>query len=98
MSLAATSRRGAALNWRLAVNGSPSGSRFGESLSWRRAFSVSTRKFPMELNYTKEEIAFRDQVREFVRTHLPGEVSRKVLEHRRLGQGDYVRWPKNLFG
>jgi len=51
----------------------------------------------MDLNYTQEEITFRDQVREFVSTHLPGDVSRKVLEHRRLGKDDYVRWQKILF-
>ncbi len=51
----------------------------------------------MDLNYTQEEIAFRDQVHEFVRAHLPGDVSRKVLEHQRLGKDDYVRWQKILF-
>jgi len=51
----------------------------------------------MDLNYTQEEVAFRNQVHEFVRTHLPGELSRKVLEHRRLGKDDYVRWQKILF-
>jgi alkylation response protein AidB-like acyl-CoA dehydrogenase len=35
-------------------------------------------------------------VREFVRTHLPGDVSRKVLEHKRLGKEDHVRWQKIL--
>src|SRR6185436_18319250 len=39
MSLADTSRRGAALNWRLAVKGIQNGSRFREALRWRRAFS-----------------------------------------------------------
>jgi alkylation response protein AidB-like acyl-CoA dehydrogenase len=50
----------------------------------------------MDLNYSKEEVAFRDEVREFVRTHLPGDVSRKVLEHKRLGKEDHVRWQKIL--
>src|SRR5882724_7282415 len=39
MSLAATNRRGAALNWRLAVKGIHSGSRLSESFSCRKAFS-----------------------------------------------------------
>src|SRR6185436_6250791 len=158
MSLADTSRRGAALNWRLAVKGIQSGSRFREALRWRRAFSSGmfmgasssasfgrsyTKAFdssshyraarrqassgdlpdkgssayplwpdpiscdatggidptgtPMDLNYTKEESAFRTEVREFIRSHLPGDLSRKVLEHKRLGKEDYVRWQKILF-
>ena len=51
----------------------------------------------MDLNYSEEETAFRAQVRQFVRTHLPGDVSRKVLEHRRLGKDDYIGWQKILF-
>ncbi|MEQ1881763.1 MAG: acyl-CoA dehydrogenase family protein [Burkholderiales bacterium] len=50
----------------------------------------------MDLSYSQEELAFRDEVREFVRTHLPGDVSRKVLEHKRLGKEDHVRWQKIL--
>ena len=42
----------------------------------------------MDLNYTKEETAFRGEVREFIRGHLPGDLSRKVLEHKRLGKED----------
>ena len=37
----------------------------------------------MDLNYSQAEKAFRDEVRQFVVTHLPGDVSRKVLEHKR---------------
>lgn len=51
----------------------------------------------MDLNYSPEEAAFREQVREFLRTQLPGDISRKVLEHRRLAKDDYVRWQKILF-
>ncbi len=46
----------------------------------------------MDLNYTPDEIAFRDDVRAFVRDKLPKDISRKVLEHRRLGKSDMVRW------
>jgi alkylation response protein AidB-like acyl-CoA dehydrogenase len=46
----------------------------------------------MDLNYTPDEIAFRDDVRAFVRERLPKDISRKVLEHRRLGKNDMVRW------
>jgi len=46
----------------------------------------------MDLNYTAEELSFRDEVRAFVRDKLPGDISRKVLEHRRLHKDDMVRW------
>ena len=50
----------------------------------------------MNLNYTPEEQAFREQVREFVRTQLPSDISRKVIEHKRLSKEDHVRWQKIL--
>ena len=46
----------------------------------------------MDLNYSAEELSFRDEVRGFVRDHLPRDISRKVLEHRRLHKDDMVRW------
>jgi len=50
----------------------------------------------MDLNYTDEELAFRDQVRAFVRDKLPPQISRKVIEHKRLTKDDYVTWQKAL--
>ena len=50
----------------------------------------------MNLNYTPEEQAFREQVREFVRNSLPGDISQKVLHHKRLSKEDHVRWQKIL--
>jgi len=50
----------------------------------------------VDLNYTPEEQAFREQVRAFVRAELPADISRKVLEHKRLAKEDYVRWQKVL--
>jgi alkylation response protein AidB-like acyl-CoA dehydrogenase len=50
----------------------------------------------MRLEYTPEELAFRDEVRAFVREKLPREISEKVLAHRRLEKDDYVRWQKIL--
>jgi alkylation response protein AidB-like acyl-CoA dehydrogenase len=52
----------------------------------------------MDLNYTAEELSFRDQVRAFVRDHLPQDIARKVLEHRRLHKEDIVRWQDILAG
>jgi alkylation response protein AidB-like acyl-CoA dehydrogenase len=51
----------------------------------------------MDLNFSPEETAFRNEVREFLGAHLPGDISRKVLQHHRLGKEDYVRWQKILF-
>ena len=39
-----------------------------------------------------EDVAFRDEVRAFLRDHLPADLSRKVLEHRTLVKADYMRW------
>ena len=46
----------------------------------------------MDLNYSAQETAFRDEVRAFLRDNLPAEVSRKVIEHRHLKREDYMRW------
>jgi alkylation response protein AidB-like acyl-CoA dehydrogenase len=46
----------------------------------------------MDLHYTPEEIAFREEVRAFCAARLPKEIARKVLDHRRLERSDYARW------
>jgi alkylation response protein AidB-like acyl-CoA dehydrogenase len=46
----------------------------------------------MDLQYTPEELAFRDEVRAFCAERLPQDIARKVLDHRRLGKSDYLRW------
>ncbi len=51
----------------------------------------------MDLNFTPEESAFRNEVRTFLERKLPGDVKRKVLEHRRLNKDDIVRWHRILF-
>jgi alkylation response protein AidB-like acyl-CoA dehydrogenase len=50
----------------------------------------------MDLNYTSEDLAFRDQVRAFLEAELPPDLQHKVLNHLRLGKDDYVRWHKIL--
>ena len=50
----------------------------------------------MDLNYTSEDLAFRDQVRAFLEAELPSDLQHKVLNHLRLGKDDYVRWHKIL--
>ncbi|KQU50000.1 pimeloyl-CoA dehydrogenase large subunit [Bosea sp. Leaf344] len=44
----------------------------------------------MDLRFTPEEIAFRDEVRQFFRTEIPAEIRRKVSEGRGLTREDYV--------
>jgi alkylation response protein AidB-like acyl-CoA dehydrogenase len=51
----------------------------------------------LDLNYTPDEQRFRDAVRAFLKAKLPSEISRKVLEHKRLSKDDHVRWQKLLF-
>jgi len=46
----------------------------------------------MDLNYTADELAFRDEVRKFTAAKLPKDIKRKVLEHRRLTKDDTMRW------
>ncbi|MFT0140489.1 acyl-CoA dehydrogenase family protein [Alcanivoracaceae bacterium MT1] len=50
----------------------------------------------MDINFTAEEAAFRDEVRAFLKDKLPVDISRKVKEHKRLGKEDTVRWQKIL--
>ena len=50
----------------------------------------------MDLQYTDEDLAFRDQVRDFLDSHLPKDLQAKVLKHLRLSKDDFVRWHKIL--
>ncbi|MGI9573717.1 acyl-CoA dehydrogenase family protein [Alloalcanivorax xenomutans] len=50
----------------------------------------------MDINFTAEEAAFRDEVRAFLKDKLPADISRKIKEHKRLGKEDTVRWQKIL--
>jgi pimeloyl-CoA dehydrogenase large subunit len=50
----------------------------------------------MDLSYTPEEIAFRDELRRFFRTEIPAEIRRKVSEGRALKREDYVTTQKIL--
>ncbi|HEV2609234.1 MAG TPA: acyl-CoA dehydrogenase family protein [Noviherbaspirillum sp.] len=48
----------------------------------------------MDLNYTAEDLAFRDTVRAFLDANLPKDLQHKVLNHIRLSREDFVRWHK----
>jgi pimeloyl-CoA dehydrogenase large subunit len=44
----------------------------------------------MDLRFTSEELAFRDEVRTFFRTEVPAEIRKKVSEGRGMTREDYV--------
>jgi alkylation response protein AidB-like acyl-CoA dehydrogenase len=50
----------------------------------------------MDLDYTEEDRAFRDQVRAFLDKQLPADLQHKVRSHLRLSKDDIVRWHKIL--
>lgn len=50
----------------------------------------------MDLNYTAEDLAFRDTVRTYLEANLPKDLQHKVLNHKRLSKEDFVRWHKIL--
>jgi pimeloyl-CoA dehydrogenase large subunit len=50
----------------------------------------------MDLRYTPEELAFRDEVRAFMRTQLPEGTRKKLEEGRSLAKDDIVTWQRIL--
>jgi pimeloyl-CoA dehydrogenase large subunit len=50
----------------------------------------------MDLRFTPEEIAFRDEVRGFIATALPDATRRKLIDGRQLGRDDVVAWQRIL--
>jgi alkylation response protein AidB-like acyl-CoA dehydrogenase len=50
----------------------------------------------MDLNYSPEETAFRDDVRAWIGANLPTELRDKVLNYRELAKDDLLRWHKIL--
>jgi alkylation response protein AidB-like acyl-CoA dehydrogenase len=50
----------------------------------------------MDLNYSPEELAFRDQVRGWLKANLPEDLRRKNAEGGHLGKEDLLRWHKIL--
>ena len=47
---------------------------------------------PMDLAFSKEEIAFREEVRAFFRDNVPPETRRKMVEGRHLSKDEMVAW------
>ena len=52
----------------------------------------------MDLNFTPEELAFRDQVRAFLRDEVPAELTAKVRDGERLDKADMEHWHRLLNG
>ena len=50
----------------------------------------------MDLNFTPEELAFREQIRDWVAEHLPQETSHKVHNALRLSRADQQGWARIL--
>ncbi|GAA5234970.1 pimeloyl-CoA dehydrogenase large subunit [Verticiella sediminum] len=50
----------------------------------------------MDLNYTPEEIAFRDEVRSWLAANLPADLRFKVDHYQGLSKEDILRWQKIL--
>jgi alkylation response protein AidB-like acyl-CoA dehydrogenase len=50
----------------------------------------------MELAFTAEEQAFREEVRGFIRENLPGDIQDKVLNGKKMEREDFLRWHRLL--
>lgn len=50
----------------------------------------------MDIHYTPEELAFRDEVREFLKTELPKDIEAKVKNGKNMSKEDHQRWQKIL--
>jgi pimeloyl-CoA dehydrogenase large subunit len=50
----------------------------------------------MDLSFTAEEMAFRDEVREFVRANLPASIREKLAAGRHPSRDDIVNWTRIL--
>ena len=48
----------------------------------------------MDLNYSPEEMAFRDDVRSWLKDNLPNELRDKVVDYEELTKEDLLRWQK----
>jgi hypothetical protein len=50
----------------------------------------------MDLNYSTADLAFRDEVRAWLRDNLPAELREKVVDHGELTKDDLQRWHRLL--
>ena len=50
----------------------------------------------MDLRFTPEEVAFRDEVRSFIRDNLPADIHERMRLGYGSGKDDTVRWQRIL--
>ena len=50
----------------------------------------------MDLNYSQDESAFRDEVRGWIKQNLPQDLREKIANYDELGRDDLLRWHKIL--
>jgi alkylation response protein AidB-like acyl-CoA dehydrogenase len=50
----------------------------------------------MDLSYSAEELAFRNEVRDWLAANLPTDIRDKVVGYHALSKDDYIRWHKIL--
>src|SRR4029077_14896353 len=50
----------------------------------------------MDLRFTPEELAFRDEVQAFFHANLPERIRTKLVEGRHLAKDDIVTWQRTL--
>ena len=50
----------------------------------------------MDLNYSPDELAFRDEVRGWLRTNLPADLRQKMESYQELTKDELLRWHKIL--
>ena len=50
----------------------------------------------MDLSYSTEETAFRNDVRSWLAQNLPADIRAKVVGYQALSKDDYLRWHKFL--
>ncbi|QDY99110.1 pimeloyl-CoA dehydrogenase large subunit [Nitratireductor mangrovi] len=50
----------------------------------------------MDLRFTDDENAFREEVRAFFRDNLPEEIRQKMIDAEHVGKDDFVRWTRIL--
>src|SRR5690554_2718902 len=53
-------------------------------------------RWAMDLTWNEQELAFRQEVRDFVEAELPADIREKVLKHQRLADTDFIRWHRIL--
>ena len=51
----------------------------------------------MDLKFTKEDIKFKEQVREFIKENLPASKRKKVINGGSYSKDEIIKWQKALF-